>query len=473
MQWMTLTVALLTTMATWAQPGHNITIQIDGEKDTTAILAYHYGAQKLVADTLPINSSGQIILSGDTLLPGGIYILVLPSQSYFEFLIGDDQQFSLRTKGPDFVKNMVVTGSQENDIFFGDLNFISSQKEAYMAMNQRLEQIKASQPDSAAILQQEMASIDSKVKAYRQQIIDNYPTLFYAKFLLSLQDPEVKDPINPVTGEVDSLYPYLYYKDHYWDKVDLTDERMLRTPIYEQKLKQFIEKILVQHPDTIIAEGDKLLAATRENQEMFKYTLAWLLNKYAKRELMGFDAVYVHLADTYYLSGEADWVDKDQLRRIQQDAAKMKPLLIGKTAPDIKAFDPQGNPVSLYGMTEFDYLVLWIYDADCGHCKKETPVLHEKYQEWKEKYNLKVFALSVELTRNHWDAFIAEQNLQDWTNAIDLEMKDPFRDVYDVRGTPTVYILDSNFTIIGKRLSVEQMEGFLEFEEQMKARAGQ
>lgn len=452
----------------WAQEGHDITIKVSNIKDTFGLLAFHYGKQKLIEDTLFFDSKGVANVSGEEPLPRGMYLMVSPSQDYFEFVIADDQQFTIETTGPDYVENMVVIGSEENQVFLDDLRFVVEQRKLFEALQEKRQAFEESGSDSLAIIQAQLEEIDGAVQAYREQLIETHPDLFYAKFLASLKEPEIKDPINPETGEVDSTYPYRYYKAHFFDRIDFSESGMLRTPTFENKLKTYIEQLTPQHPDSVIIASDYLLDKAQADREVFKYTLAWLLNKYAKREMMGFDAVYVHLAENYYLSGVADWVDKNQLKRIREDALKMKPLLLGKIAPNITAKLPDGQPMSLYDVDEFDYLILWIWDADCGHCRKETPKLHKAYQTWKEQYNLKVFAITTELTRDRWDTFLEEHNLYDWYNLIDLEGRDDFRDEYDVRGTPTVFILDPNFKIIGKRLSVDQMGDFLKFEEKKK-----
>ena len=49
-----------------------------------------------------------------------------------------------------------------------------------------------------------------------------------------------KDPVIPETptlpnGRKDSLFSYRYYKDHFWDNIPPSDDRLLRTPIFHVK----------------------------------------------------------------------------------------------------------------------------------------------------------------------------------------------------------------------------------------------
>ena len=50
-------------------------------------------------------------------------------------------------------------------------------------------------------------------------------------------DPEIPESII----NNDSLR-YRYYLDHYWDHIDVTDNRIVHTPVYHKKLDFFLRK---------------------------------------------------------------------------------------------------------------------------------------------------------------------------------------------------------------------------------------
>jgi len=58
---------------------------------------------------------------------------------------------------------------------------------------------------------------------------------------------------------VDSIFPYRYYKAHFFDNIDFTDGRILRTPVYHTKIKKYVEDLIVKHPDSVIVDGDYLI----------------------------------------------------------------------------------------------------------------------------------------------------------------------------------------------------------------------
>ncbi|MBR4349294.1 MAG: hypothetical protein IKP99_01060, partial [Bacteroidales bacterium] len=45
---------------------HKIEVKINGVKDTTLLLGYHYGPKKLVSDTIWVDSKGRGTFAGDS-----------------------------------------------------------------------------------------------------------------------------------------------------------------------------------------------------------------------------------------------------------------------------------------------------------------------------------------------------------------------------------------------------------------------
>ncbi len=90
----------------------------------------------------------------------------------------------------------------------------------------------------------------------------DHPTTLYAKLLRSMREPELsKDGPRDAKGVlIDSAWQWREYKAKYWDNVDLTDDRLIRTPIFHNKLSYYYTKVIIQNPDTLIRDGDELLS---------------------------------------------------------------------------------------------------------------------------------------------------------------------------------------------------------------------
>src|SRR6056297_889614 len=97
--------------------GYEIKINISDQPDAEIYLGYYYGDKTYVRDTAKLDNKGKGKFKADTLLPQGVYIVILPSKNYFDLLIGEDQKFAIETTSDDLVKNMKISGSKENEAF--------------------------------------------------------------------------------------------------------------------------------------------------------------------------------------------------------------------------------------------------------------------------------------------------------------------------------------------------------------------
>ena len=69
-------------------------------------------------------------------------------------------------------------------------------------------------------------------------------------------------------GRVDSLYPFYYVKDHYWDNVDFSNDMLLYTPFFEPKLDDYFKYYVSPDPDSIINEVNYFLLSSRETKDL-------------------------------------------------------------------------------------------------------------------------------------------------------------------------------------------------------------
>jgi thiol-disulfide isomerase/thioredoxin len=464
----------------YAAEGYEIKVKINNlKKNDTILLAYHMGTQKYLRDTAILDDKLTAVFKKKESLPGGIYLIVLPNKSYFDIIV-NEQFFSIENDTTDFAKNFKSIGSQENKVFYDDLKFIAEKgkQRADLDTERKAETTSAQRKK---VIEEELKKIDNDVKEYRANIAKTYPKSFYAKVLKMMEEIQIPEAPKDEKGNIiDSAFQYKYYKEHYFDNVDFTDDRLLKTPILHGKVMYYIEKMTAQIPDSINVACDVVLAKSKVNNEMFKYWLIELLNFYAKSNIMGFDAVYVHLVENYYAKGLAGWTDEADLYRITDRAKKLKPTLMGQVAPKLILMDQNGKYQDLYAI-KAPYTLLFIYDPDCGHCKKETPKFLEGYHKIREKgIDLKVYAVSTEhlvdgqdstgipkfKTKpeevNKWPNFIKEFKIEEWTNVADLYLQNNFREVYDISSTPRAFLLDKDKKIIAKRFGAEQFESLMD-----------
>lgn len=464
--------SLVTAVSIFAgtQDGYTIKITVKGVKEgATCILANYYGDKQYIKDSAIVNAKGELVFKGKEKFPEGIYLLVPPNKKYFDFVMDAEQNFSLETDTTDLIKNMKVKGSEENKFFYDYQSFMSSKQKQIEPLQVLYKKTKNNK-DSSKLLQDKIAAIDKEVKDYKLTFIKSNPKSFVSKLFKAMEEPEIPETPILANGVKDSTFAYRYYKSHFFDNLDFSDERLLRTPIFHNKIKQYMDKLTPQTPDSINVSTDYLIGKAQANKEVFKYVVYWLTYTYESSNIMGMDAVFVHLVEKYYVTKQAFWVDSTQLFKITNRAYTLKPLLLGKNAPSINMMDTIGKPISLYDVKS-KYTVLVFWDHGCGHCKKEVPKLAELYHKSLKAKGVAVYAIETEDKPDDWKKFIIENKL-DWINVHqpDQYQRAVTKKIYDIYSTPVIYLLDEKKIIKAKRIDVEQLENFIDMLEKERLR---
>ncbi len=489
--------------------GYQIGIKFKNLANDTVIMGHNFaGGQLIPDDTVVTNKQGYAVFKGKEKLPGGMYFLFFSNKNKFDFLLSDNQKFEIQGDTADLVKSLKFKGDNENAVFADYQKFRAEiweknnalKKERHIADSlgnkKRIKEIDA-----------EYKTINQEAKEKMQKIIADNKGSFMADFLLAAQDVHVPKDIT------DGQKQYEYYRYHYFDNFNISDPRLLRTPIYENKIDTYIDKLIPQHPDSLIEQVDMLIEKSRTNDELFRYMLVHLFNKYAASQVVTSENVYVHIAQKYYIP-EATWSDKEFIDELKEKADRKEKCLVGGIAKNISfrylqsdstiinkyktelknlkkeghkldkskvneqvKYDARVNALNAYYQTfnpqnnlynsKAKYTILWFWTPDCSHCRKETPIFYKDYIEKNfAKEDVQIIAIYMNKTdlKGDWDKFcditdrwldfVKEHELYNWQNV--WNPFDPYRINYDINSSPVLYILDKDKKIVTKRIGYEQ-----------------
>jgi thiol-disulfide isomerase/thioredoxin len=439
-------------------------VRIKGLTGGTCLLANHYGDKQYIQDSAKVDANGWMEFRDTAAMPGGIYLIVMPNSKWFEVILTDNQKFTIETDSADPVKYMKVTGNKENEYFYEYMNYLASQQKKAEPI-QNLIKI-THDKDSLAMLRKQTAEIDSIVKNYKRAYYKTkHPETFMAEVLAAMDEPDnipySKSP-RKADGTIDSTFNYWNFRNHYWDGMNFNDERLIRTPVYHNKMKFFLEKLTAPHPDSLIVAIDWLIEKTRPAKELFKYTVYYTTYTYETSKIMGYDAIFVHIVDKYYKTNQAWWVNDEQKKKIIKRADQLAYTLLGKTAVNVAFNDTTGKVRTLQSVNA-KYTLVIFWEPTCSHCKKEIPILKTYYDSLRKAgVSFEVYAIVADMDMQGWKTYIKDNKLK-WVNVAAKNSQElaNTKFYYDVYSTPTVYLLDEKKTIIGKRLDVEGLEGFL------------
>lgn len=469
-----LTILLITVSSHLRGQGYSIEITMKELPGDTLILGEYFTSRMVPKDTIILDAKGHGVFRGENSWQGGLYLVYFNPGRYFDILLGDDQHFSVTADTADLLGSMVFEGSVDNSVF--------QEYRAYLTLKRgEIETQKSLMPDAATkadtlAIQENQKRINSEMEAYMNTIERDYASHFVSTFIGATREP--LPPAEVLTGERrhDDSIRFFHYKEHYFDRFDPFDVRLLHTPLYEGKIKSYLSRAVTQHPDSLVVAVDFLLEGSKTDQELYRYMLITLFNHFAESKFMGMDVVYFHIAEHYYIP-DATWSSSDFITKLKDNLEKNKPTLIGQLAPNLimRQIPPEhfqmaaedtvikqdphiGEDFFIHDV-DAHFTILYFWEADCGHCKTATPALQEVYNRLKEK-GVEVLSIHVINTiegKELWVDFVNEYHMYDWINCWS-PYSNEFRRVYNLQAYPQLFIIDRDKKIVAKRITPEQAE---------------
>jgi thiol-disulfide isomerase/thioredoxin len=458
------TVAVTALTKLYGQSGYQIDLELKPYKNAQIYLGYYYGEIRALADSTMLDGQSRGRFKGTKALPGGIYFVVSPGkQIVLEMLIDKDQHFTVTADSAKLPASVRFTGSEENSRFQEYSFFTGSTGQKINQLNQQLSTVKT-RKDSSAISSQ-IKEYTTHLQKFRDSISGKYPESFLSALFKAMVDPKIPPASQHPGGRYDSNFVYHYYKEHYWDDMSYTDDRMVRTPFFESKLVKYYRDLVSPNPDSLIKEIDHMLLYSRASKEMYKFLMVHFVQKYINPQFMGQDAVFVHLFEKYINTNKADFFTPQYKEFAAKRAYSLMANLIGRQAPQLNMVDSVNKPLQLYDLkSAFTVVVFW--DPTCSHCKEVVPKVDSIYEAKWKKEGVEVYAVKTDGTKEEWLKFIKDHHLDGWKHVYPAPGKDEaeiaagrpgYKQLYDVYQTPMLYLLDKDKRIIAKKLTYLQI----------------
>ena len=425
-----------------------------------------WGDQNSLVDSALVDASGHLLLRRKKPLPPGFYTFLLPGMKNLSFLVDKDQQMTMRAKAADFMGTMQVEGSLNTDLFYQTIRFQIKQEPELAKTTAAMNKSEANSPEFQQAKQRQTEILTER-KAYLDGIYKQYPDAFFTKFKIAGQNPEFKE-FKKANGDMDTMRQLIYYRDHFWDGVDFSDDRLLNTPVIGNKLKRYIKELTPQHPDSLIKVADPLIRRVIQNKQYFKYFTNWIALQYenTKTKVMDGEAVYVHIIKNYFTPELATWDKPENLKGLQTHVWEMEASLLGRKGPDVRAQDVNGQEKSIYEITA-PIVVVFMFSPDCEHCIKEAVEVEALYKKWKSR-GVEFYGIAVSTTDAEWKKFVKDNGFT-FTNVFDPSNRAIYAK-YFVDITPEIYVLNKDRIIVGKNLHPNQLETI--FERELKKAGG-
>lgn len=478
-----------------AQADYSIKLKLKNCNDPSMYLVKYVYDKQYMEDTCKKIVNGLVEFKGKRNLDKGMYALVSPGMvKYFDFFINESQKFTITGDMNDLAHTLKSPDSKENETMFTYANFMSAKEMEY---RNAIKQAKGkSKPDSLAFISERQKAINAEVKKFDAAFIERNKGSFVCDFLNLRSEKYPTEIPKAKNGRPDSLYQYYYYKNHFFDGINFKDERIARLPFFADKIRKYLETVIVQHPDTIIVEIDKILAKCEEGNLPYNMIVGDFTYKFEQNKTMSFDRngktttfekVFVHMGDSYIINGKTKEIYSDEtiakikervdiLRNLLPEAKVSELFLIdttyGATVRKM-GFDTAQSSKSLTDLyyknaeklthlfktlyqVDAKYTILAFWAVDCDHCKKEMPLLNENLKKLKD-IDVKVVAVQTkdELFED-WKKFLIDKKLN-FVNVFDPVHINNIKERFDINSTPVIYLLDKDKRIKGKKLTADQV----------------
>lgn len=231
------------------------------------------------------------------------------------------------------------------------------------------------------------------------------------------------------------------------------------------KLQEYFEALKHESLEVQKEECDFLIGSTTDSL-LRQYVALTIYEHYRDSDIMGTEAVAIHVLDGWIFSGKVSMRDEVELLGAKMFAEFNRRSLLGMPAPPLTAFDLDGRPVSIFAEGDLGgrFRVLYFYDTDCASCKVQTILLRNLLNEG--DYPVDFYAFYASDNKESWTAYVADQLTLDARRTRvfhlwDPELESDFQRSYGVVQTPRLFLVGPDGTILGRGLDAAALAQML------------
>ncbi|MCL2132257.1 MAG: DUF5106 domain-containing protein [Lentimicrobiaceae bacterium] len=427
--------------------------------DSLFICAYNSNTT-LFKPIYGVKYAEEVVFFDNKSLRPGLYLINADTNIVVEFIISDNQQqqFSIDIKNND----AVFYGSAENTANMQYRKSIQAYDQQIAELNSEILQIQRSNA-----LDEKRAKVDSifleineinlQKLAYQSQIAEENKGSLLASIILSVM--EVPPP--PIEYYRKGTLYYNYLAERFFYKYDFSDDRILATPLATHKFRTFSK---------IIAELDEkdavpyVLDALRKSQvspQQYSDLFDYLERDFG---LVGspFRKEPLYIAMLKYALAHAV-IDSYREERFRRELKIINKNNQGDKLPNFNLIMSNGDTTALYDI-QSDFLLLYFQNPDCSTCSKLRENMKKIKSLNKAVADKKITVLTIyfEKDKTLWQNYLQTDAAENWQHGwnYDLAIENDF--LIDVRGIPTMYLLDKNKVVIKKDITFHELETYLE-----------
>jgi len=250
-----------------------------------------------------------------------------------------------------------------------------------------------------------------------------------------------------------------YVVRHYWDYFDFADTSYIPTPeIAEQAWVNYIDLLFRLPSDKAQKEMKNMMSKSMLNSKKLFLYFAGLADKYlyepnspARNE-----ELYITVLEVMIQSAALD--DTEKIRPHSQLDWALKNRA-GTKAADIQYVGVKGQTGTLYKLNT-EFIILFFNDPECTSCKEHIENMRSSalIKRLLSEHKLCILSIYSESDEEKWEKNQTNYP-SDWIIGYDPSFS--IRSIYDLKASPTLYLLDKNKTVLLKDATLLQIEYYL------------
>ena len=253
----------------------------------------------------------------------------------------------------------------------------------------------------------------------------------------------------------------IYVAMHYWDTFDFTDTMYIHLPeITEQAFSNYLSVMQYVPKETAALSIREMMHKAVAEHVMFTY-FAGLYEKYLYDldSPLHDESLFIYALEAMIQEPVFDEFQKIRPAHLLELALKNR---IGDSAVQFDYTLANEKQGSLYDV-KADYLLLFFYQPDCHTCMETTEKLTGSniLNKLLELQKLQILAVYPGEDFYSWKSNLSYMP-SNWIHAYDHTGRIRGEEIYDLKTSSTLYLLDKEKKVLLKDTKIEQIEQFLQ-----------
>lgn len=394
-----------------------------------------------------IINEGTFIIEMPSQIEPGIYRLKysqVEANSFFDIIINGTEKkitftFDFNSSNP----SPIFESNTENAVYYNYLMIESEKVKALLVQQFFLQNYPSLKDDIFNRVKKNYFDDINKIQSERSSFIKKNKNLTWASALIKNKPIHFSDNIRKDQRIID-------FENHekYWEKIEVSNERLLNTPIFVDHILIYLQYYLNSNLGLDNKEVEIGLKKSIDSI-MIQFSATDKIQEFAIRYLIdGFNEIgYVNIVD-YIYDKYANQILKFNIQR--QSEAKVlekntsKKLEIGSVIPNIEWKSNDNQSISNLYQIDAKEILLIFWSSDCPHCDEAM----KKADEWAvNNKNKVVLAIGIEHSKEQYLNKVKDyKNIWHYSDFKGGESS--LLNNFMIESTPTFFIIDEKKRIV-------------------------